>query len=260
MKIKVPYVYKANVIMPRKRKPIEVLVEDSIFVEVKEYSKDDAPVAFRAEGRDLPFGIKSDIRFDGNRLWELSQKRKYENGSYVYKNNELVLESTTIDIVKQNTESKGENYPWSSGDITAPFFDFWWDGKYANKVYTKNELEQNIRIWESDNKKDIVKKIKETAKNIISIDSDIYNPTKEPRYIVMTFGLGGNHGGTSLTQTRSSKATLERFEFTALEYEKALQYAMDTATNRGDNESIEHIKHACNKIDVLIPEAVKSGR
>lgn len=261
--IKVPFYYIANVIYPNKRKSVPVMVEDSIVVNINEFTQEEVPVAFKAKGRDLPFTKRNDVHYDGKRLWIISRERKHENGSYVYdENNNLVLEHTTVDEIKRMTENKGEGYPYSGASRKAPFFNQWWDAKIALEdkkvLYAKKSLEKEIRIWESDNRKDIIKQIKDIAKNMISIDGVICEPSGEPRYVVMTFGLGNNHGGTSLSQDTYYNGNIsKKCYFNANQYEEALASAIKTANGRGDNESIERIKSEINKIVVLIPEAVK---
>lgn len=95
------------------------------------------------------------------------------------------------------------------------------------------------------------------ASNYLIVGGTVYFITDEPRYVVMTFGLGHNHGGTSLfVETGyNSNISHERY-FTALERDKALAAARRIAGNRGDTESLPRLGEHEN-IEVVLPEAVK---
>lgn len=76
-------------------------------------------------------------------------------------------------------------------------------------------------------------------------------------YVINTFGLGQNHGGTGffITDCYNPNISNQNY-FNALEREQAIAYGKRIAANRGDTESMEGMgKHA--KIEVLLPEMVK---
>lgn len=258
MKIKVPFYYMANVIMPRKRKSESVMVQDKVTVEIKEFRKEDIPVAFKVKNDDLPFELRTlekEILFDGKKLWTLdSETIKNEN------NRTVGIETIYIDTVKKKTESGGENHKWSCSTIDAPFYGFWHSARYAEsygeKLETKKELLKQCRKWVDDNRKEVLKEIRAKARSIISIDNVMYKTASEPRYVVMTFGLGNNHGGTGMFVTDYYNRNIcKNSYFTALQYNEAYNYAINVAKSRGDSESIDTI--GFDKIEVLIPKAVK---
>lgn len=161
MKIKVPFYYMANVIMPRKRKSESVMVQDKVTIEIKEFRKEDIPVAFRVENDDLPFELRTldkEILFDGKKLWTLDfEKIKNED------NRTVGIEAVYIDTVKKKTESGGENHKWSCSTVDAPFYGFWHSAKcamerYDEKLKTKKELLKQCRKWVDDNRKEVLKK------------------------------------------------------------------------------------------------------
>ena len=60
----VPFIYRAQVIKPRCRKPVEINVQDTMTVEIKRTTESNIPVAFRV-------GTKETHLFD-ERLWQKS--------------------------------------------------------------------------------------------------------------------------------------------------------------------------------------------
>ncbi|MBN6754333.1 hypothetical protein JRG18_12595 [Kocuria palustris] len=87
---------------------------------------------------------------------------------------------------------------------------------------------------------------------------EIWEMTGEPRYLVTTFGLGGNHGGTALmVETRDSAGQrADDFEAARAHAEQVAlhrAHAEQVALHRGDTESVAGFRQ---DIEVLIPEAV----
>jgi len=102
-----------------------------------------------------------------------------------------------------------------------------------------------------------IKAKKEYINRYLVIDGVVYAKTGEPRYVLMTFGLGHNHGGTSLMIDYSYNPNINKdCYFTALERKEAVKTARETALKRSDTDSIDRIGKYYN-IKVLIPEAVK---
>lgn len=242
MKLVTSYSYTANVIMPRKRNPIEVMVQDKVTVEIKEYKKVDAPVAFIVDGEK--------IHFFNKKLWKICYR------SIADCENKKV----TLAQVKENTENCGENYKYSSSSTEAPFYGKWHSARYrienGEKVETTKELKDSCREWVSDNKRETLKEIRSSARNLVSIDGIMYETTSEPRYFVITFGLGRNHGGTGMGISHFYNSNLRKdLYFNALQYDEACRCGKEVANNRGDMESVRRIGYS--KIEVLMPEAVK---
>lgn len=90
----------------------------------------------------------------------------------------------------------------------------------------------------------------------IIIDGQTWVECGEPRYCVMTFGLGCNHGGTALmTQYDYNSNIPHDCYFRIDKREEAIEAATETAKGRGDNKSLPIKPSADCKI--LIPEAVR---
>ena len=240
MKIQVPFSYTAQVVKPKCRNNTPVLIQDSITVNIKEF--DTLPVALRALGTDYLWDNKS--------LWTINYNDSIHDRRVTVEAN----------IVKENTENYGKNYKWSRSGTEAPFFSFWWDAKLALQngevVLTKDEAIKSNKTYVSDNKDEVVKKIKEIANNMVFINGIVYEKADEPRYYSITFGMGNNHASTSLSISNhfNSNICMHSY-FTALQYEEAKKYAIDVATCRGDTNCIPRIGE--DKIEVLIPDAVK---
>lgn len=98
--------------------------------------------------------------------------------------------------------------------------------------------------------------IRVCAKSFLIIDGEIWETAGEPRYCIYTFGLGHNHGGTSLSINTHYNSNIgkDRY-FNALQREEAIREFERIALGRGDNESVtgEYEKN----IEVFIPESVK---
>lgn len=80
---------------------------------------------------------------------------------------------------------------------------------------------------------------------------------EEPRYVVQTFGLGHNHGGTSLfiAEYYNSNIGKDRY-FNAMQREEAIAYGKYVAMRRGDTRDVDRIGQR-EWIDVMMPEMVK---
>ena len=130
------------------------------------------------------------------------------------------------------------------------------EGLYPVKEFIKSIEHYNSFSHEESKEAAVEKKEKYVQKYLI-IDNIVYREIGEPRYVVMTFGLGHNHGGTSLMidYYYNPNISKDRY-FNALERDEAIELAKETATRRGDTESIDRIGKSCN-IEVLIPEVVK---
>ena len=95
------------------------------------------------------------------------------------------------------------------------------------------------------------------ANKYISLDGELWKECGEPRYVVNTFGLGHNHGGTAMfiEEFYNSNISNKNY-FNAVDRDKAITYAKETAIARGDTDSVKCIGKMEN-IEVLIPEYFK---
>ena len=147
----------------------------------------------------------------------------------------------------------------------------WYEGKCWRKA-TKNDyvshggpdgvtpdwpdfhLNADLPHGYARDRKTCQKKYREAAKGYILVDGYLWHQCGEPRYVINTFGLGHNHGGTGLfvEEYYNSNISRERY-FSALDGDKAVSEANRIAERRGDTESMGRFE---KMIEVLLPEAV----
>lgn len=96
-----------------------------------------------------------------------------------------------------------------------------------------------------NNLDEVKKTVQQNAEGYLMYDGKIWTIHGEPRYVVMTFGLGHNHGGTALMLDYGYNPNISRnCYFNALQRDEAIKSAKETAIRRGDTESIDDIgKH-----------------
>ena len=104
---------------------------------------------------------------------------------------------------------------------------------------------------------EILTELQERADRFLIVGKTVYEISGEPRYCIYTFGLGHNHGGTSLSVDFhfNENISSERY-FDALHYDDAVRMAYDIAMSRGDSDSIGTFRNA-DYINVVRPECVK---
>ncbi len=120
--------------------------------------------------------------------------------------------------------------------------------------YLTKLLSPSLPFGRSRSRDLCVKKYREAAKEYVLIDNVIWMEAGEPRYVVNTFGLGHNHGGTGLFVEGYYNPNIpNKNYFSALEGEQAVAYANMVAQRRGDTNNVGKFEEM---IEVLIPEAV----
>ena len=254
MKINVPFIYEALVIMPRCRKPILLVLKETVEIEIKEVPPDSLPVAFKVG--------EFATHWDGSRLWSCDQKDRHG------KSPDKVLAST----VKHNTESG--DYHYSCANDGSPFANFWrhtkdtmssrhnirFNGMTSQLHHPDITLKSDAiyREWVDDNRGSVLAGLQAIAEDLLICGDYIYHPAGEPRYLVVTFGMGNNHGGTAMFIEDLYNDNIPHSSyFSALDYEKACAFANTTARDRGDNKSIPVSPNCGHIIEVLIPDAVR---
>lgn len=111
------------------------------------------------------------------------------------------------------------------------------------------------RDGEHPDKKRMLKAVRNDTKKFLLVDGELYTQTTEPRYVVMTFGLGHNHGGTALMVTNYYNPNIRKdCYFSALQGDEAVAYANEKAKARGDTDDVGKFE---KQIVVHLPELVK---
>lgn len=103
-------------------------------------------------------------------------------------------------------------------------------------LYTHQESSRYFK-WD-ETKEQVVERAKRDLKSYLLVDAVLYVQVDEPMYQITTYGFGHNHGGTGFLIESEYCRNLPWYSyFNALEYEKAMDYAIQTARNRGDTDS-----------------------
>lgn len=94
------------------------------------------------------------------------------------------------------------------------------------------------------------------------IEGKVCKEIGEPCYVIMTFGLGGNHGigwGTSLSTSNYYNSNISHERYFRIDQEKeAVEEGMRIALARGDTKAIPHFKKRLfDRFEIINPEAVK---
>lgn len=123
----------------------------------------------------------------------------------------------------------------------------WFDLAPCTPEFLACRLEPNryeIHDFNTDTKR-IKAYIQSQADRFLICDGKLYEETTEPMYVIMTFGLGCNHGGSALMieDYYNSNIPSSRY-YAANQREEAIAKAKEVALNRGDTESIHNIETA----------------
>lgn len=132
---------------------------------------------------------------------------------------------------------------------------------HGGQLYTKSKVsaddaetyfEQGYRGASSDegSEESVRADMQSRASQLRIIDDEIWSPAPEPVYTVNTYGMGGNHGGTSLSidaitryKTEGDRPVSDHV-FPLDQREEAIAKALEVAEGRGDNQSYDSIKNA----------------
>lgn len=140
------------------------------------------------------------------------------------------------------------------GNLYAPYLNYARTKVPAEAGSDRFPSTRTVNLYEAHSEAHAIAEATAQFSGFVVIDGAVWVRTGEPRYVVMTFGLGSNHGGTSLsTDTHDNSNIMAESYHRADAYEEALAHAVQVATDRGDNESIPHFSPS---IEVLIPGAV----
>lgn len=121
-------------------------------------------------------------------------------------------------------------------------------GVDGRTIYSSYSLENHDTTYEN---------ILEFYSRFVMIDGKLYKEVTEPMYVIMTFGLGCNHGGTALMDTAYYNSNIPSKNYYRLdELTQALKAKDEVARGRGDTDSVGVSCSA--KYRIIIPEAIQS--
>lgn len=113
-----------------------------------------------------------------------------------------------------------------------------------------------IYVCAREGKQGIADYLEGVANDWLIIDGQLHRPAGEPMYVVMTFGLSNNHGGTALmTDDHLNPNIRVEAYYSLLEQQQAIEYTQKVASERGDTEKFS--TDSGFKFEVLIPEAIQ---
>lgn len=229
MKVSVQFSFIETVIPPGRRKAVDVVQNSGrLTATIKTISSEDAPVAIVAHMAVA--GTETQIlvpyRWYQGKLWTPTALRSH-----------------------QPYES-----PYRKG-----FFGF--EVPPAELDLTDNSREARNRYlgadWETGSQEATARAIRGALRGLLIIDGLVHREASEPRYVVMTFGLGRNHGGTALMTDDHFNSNLNRSSyFSLLDLEAAKARATEIATNRGDTKCLPIAVNG-PVYQVLLPEAIR---
>lgn len=209
-------------------------------VEIVELTSQDAPVAVRVktarqtkvEGAWVEVKDSIDYRLFNDSLWTNCSMHGCSRSSHTSGRNDWAYQRPGKVVDMRSSGGYGsrvENYQLHL---------------QLDSSNSKEEIERRLANWAS-------------AWLILKGKPGMWSEAGEPRYVVMTFGLGRNHGGTALMLAShyNSNINKDRY-FSALHYKEARAAATATAKARGDTNDLP-IKPNHGKIQVLIPSAIK---
>lgn len=186
-------------------------------------------------------------------------------GEYTTEIREVTAEQAPVAIIERDNHcvfKKGivVEYRWFDNQLYTRFDLTSWDRDGNNPRYKYNTPDTegyNYSYWKGClNLEKRIADIKEWSEQFLYIDGVLYLKHGEPRYVVMTYGLGCNHGGTSLSVDYYYNPNISHTAYFPLtKREEAIKSAKKTALNRGDDKSVP-IK-LYHKFEILIPEAIQ---
>ena len=188
MKIRTWIKYEESYLPPRCRKLRYKECEEHVDINLKEIRMEEMQLAFE----DNSYSGKGKIYLYKNKLWA---KVKMPNPSII----EGLDIRTPLDYLK-----------WCN-DNCSSYFRFAFDREYHDTDTSRQAVIKNAR-------KDM--------REYILVDGELYIQSAEPRYVINTFGLGHNHGGTGMFCEYFYNDNIGKQNyFSALEGDKAVAYA-----------------------------------
>lgn len=216
MKIKTWIKYEESYLPPRCRKLRYRECEEHVDIYLKEVSADKLQLAFE----DNSFQGKGKIFFYNGKLWCKEARDRFcaeEHG----------------------TKSALEDLIWNN-DHCSTYFRFSWDREERGR---------------DTSRAGVLKAARRDMRGYILVDGELYGVTSEPRYVINTFGLGCNHGGTGMFVRYYYHPNIRKDNyFSALDGKEAVAYANKIAAGRGDTKDVGKFKEM---IVVHMPELVK---
>lgn len=241
MKITIKLWYEEKYLPNKRCRKLRTRVIDrDVEVNVREVSEKDFPVAFVIHDyKSVYEGAKSYTDFfEGNRDYRMFSEeiRTYDGKLY------MPVRVTYGAAISTNFE------PLDALKYKLQEQDPYWKG---GEDYSSESIVKESNFNEK------MEAAKERAKYFIICDGVIWETCGEPMYVINTFGLGHNHGGTGffIEQYYNLNISSKNY-FNALQREEAIAYGKKVALGRGDDKSVDGMGEH-DIIEVKMPEMVK---
>jgi len=235
--------FRTEKFLPTKRHRKERLreVRDNVKVDIQELISDDFPIAFIIDDYCRVFDAPE---YDNNK----TEYKRFQREIRTY-NGELYMAVNVSHGAAISTHYEPLSY------IEDKLRD--WYTRFSWYEKEESDLFNEKSIILSDNREERIAEIKENAKHYVIYDNIVWVRVNEPMYLINTFGLGHNHGGTGFFIDFHYNPNISKDNyFNALQREEAIAYGKAVAARRGDTESVDSIGEFDNII-VLMPELVK---
>jgi len=223
IKINIPFAYTEAVIPPRCRKPRRQRFQTTITLKVFEVTAAAAPIAIREHAPQCDEYPDSVTNYHWwqNRLWVKTRFQRACHAPY---------ETQTVE------QFQADPYPYRIDHSSYEPYAY----------HTAAERRKTFKQW---------------ARRVLFIDGIRYECASEPRYVIMTFGLGGNHGlgwGTALCTDASYNANISRDRYFRIDqYQAAVAEASRIALARGDTKALPITTQRPTWYEIFIPDAVR---
>jgi len=217
MKVKVWIKYEESYLPTRCRKLRYRECDEHVALTLPEAAMDNLRLAFE----DFSYDIPRKIYFYKGKFWRLASVR---------------------DI---SCSDKAENH--------TPLENLIYVKDHSSFFFCRPSMRETDSLGTS--RASMIKLARSDLRKYLLVGNDLYIQTSEPRYCIYTFGLGHNHGGTSLSVDYHYNSNISKNRyFSALQGDEAVTEAIRIATNRGDTESLKRITA---RIKVYAPDLVK---
>lgn len=243
MQITVPFAYTLGFIPPRCRNAREAYVLTETTVDLASATPEQAPVAIRYDdGIVDPKPVE--LRWFGGCLYE----------PLVYKvSRQPDVPQSFNDLVAMQDKAWGYGNPLR---VSCDGMPHWATEQGFRGGVKKGDIDAREIV--SSNRERVRRQVLASASDLLVVDGMIWQKTTEPMYVVMTFGLGCNHGGTAVMTSGGYNGNINKGRyFRADQLDAALAAGAKIAEARGDTNDLPMKAHKV--YEVLIPEAIQAN-
>lgn len=238
MNLQITYSYERQYLPTnRHRKPRTMVVEATSSFPVRELSEKDFPLAFEVRKKKFVFDT---ALYQGNSDFRVFTEQIRTHDGKLYCPNR-VTHGAAISRKMLTKDDIEINIGWSFRKYKP----------YADLPFGRESLKIK------DNKQEVYNQVVDCVQKLVYFDGCFWHECREPMYVVITFGLGHNHGGTGIFIEDCYNGNISKNNyFTALQRDEAIAYGIDVYRRRGDTKSIPDFGKEL-EIIVHMPEKVR---